>query len=47
MHIKANSCKYHIYRSFFLFLGNTKPTHPIDGQSIAGLLNDPKNKQKS
>ncbi|MDO9614925.1 MAG: hypothetical protein Q7J86_10440 [Bacteroidota bacterium] len=30
-----------------MFLGNTKPTHPIDGQSIAGLLNDPKNKQKS
>ncbi len=25
----------------------SKPTHAIDGQSIAGLLKDPKNKQKS
>ena len=27
--------------------GELKPTHSIDGQSIAGLLKDPKNKQKS
>lgn len=27
--------------------GEPKPTHPIDGQSIAGLLKDPENKQKS
>lgn len=27
--------------------GELKPTHAIDGQSIAGLLKDPKNKKKS
>lgn len=27
--------------------GEPKPTHPIDGQSIAGLLKDTENKQKS